>query len=102
MYRRPLIPRFGGEPYLGMGGPGEMDHGPDEVTFEVTGGSVAVVVPPECPDDAIFDQECAFLYCQLYLEDKLVLEAWIPQDTPYLMVRELKAGQDGCGTGWGP
>lgn len=102
MYRRPLIPRLAYQPDLDMELPVEMVDSPDEVTFEVTGGSVRLVVPPDCPDDAVFDQECPYIYCELCLEDKFVLEAWIPEDAPYLMIRKVRAGEPVCGTGWGP
>ncbi|MFQ5855190.1 MAG: hypothetical protein ACE5LU_06060 [Anaerolineae bacterium] len=103
MYRRPLIPpSVSNLDTTDVTSPDSASRGPDEVTFEVTGGSVVLLVPPDCPDDAVFDQDCPIIYCQLCLEDKLILEAWIPEDAPFLTIREQTTGQPDCGTGWGP
>ncbi len=99
MYRRPLIPQPSTEPKVSRPAPGE--GGPDEVTFNVTGGSVTLLVPPDTPDHAVFKQDCPFIYCQLYLEDRLILEAWIPEDTPYLLIRQQATGQAVCER-WSP
>lgn len=102
MYRRPLVPPPVGEPDIGLESLDEGGRGPDEVTFDVAGGSVTLLVPPDTPDEAVFDQDCPFIYCQLYLEDKVILEAWIPEDAPCLIVREQTADQSTGATGWGP
>lgn len=92
MKRTNLKQEFHGEPDMAEEGSAVSGLGPDEVTFEIRGGTLTVRAPSEVADDRVLDNEYLEQYMQLVvvLEDGSELTVILNEDRDGVDVRREK------------
>ena len=65
----------------------------DKVTFDILGGTISFVVPPDLGDEEVLQDQWVGrdAYCVLTLENKTELEVWLNEGPPTVVVRKPKS-----------
>ncbi len=89
MKRANLKSEFHGEPDMAEEGTAVAGQGPDEVTFEITRGTLTLRVPADVPDDRVLSRKYLdqFLQCVMVLEDGSELTIILNEDRDGVDVR---------------